>query len=790
MAIHAIQSSFARGEISPRLFGRVDLGLYRIALEMCRNCIIYPQGTIANAPGTRFIAAARDQEREVRVWPFEFSTEDAYVMEAGERYFRFFKDDGIVVAEPTDAVVTNGNFDTDLSGWTVSNVTWQNGQAKFAAASANFIRQQITIDAAYVGKKHVLSFSTSGFATGVLTFRVGTTAGGSEIFTETLEQTAVGYYTRSFTPTQTTFYIDWSGDADAAGVLDSVFFFNDEPIVITTPYRAAEVFGIHLTQSADVLYLAHRGRAPAKLTRTDNDAWLLTQIKFTDQPSEWVADNYPQRVGFFEDRLCWAATPKEPQTTWLSKVGDYEVLTIPGSSPTDEDALKLTISAGQVNAIQWLVEEQQLQIGTSGATRTFGGAGVDEPLTGTSIKQKRHSTFGASSRQPIQVGAVTLYLGRFNRRLREFFYSFDIDRYVSPDVTLLSEHLTKSGVADIAYTQDPDSMIWMVTQSGTLVGLTYERDQEVAAFHVHDTDGFYESVAAIPGPDREELWCVVRRTIGGVTKRYIEQFQRAFDVDLGDTVKDAFFVHSGLTYDGRGRTEVLTLSATTGTNVTVTAAAPGLGATESAFNPGDVNNRIVNENGAGIGLITQYVSPTEVRMNVEEDFASITLTRWTNEANAVSGLDHLEGKTIALLVDGATSVPQMVVSGSITLPDGRTAGVIHAGLPFIAKVKTLRLSADLQDGTLQGRKKLVHEVIIRLRNTLGMSFGPDESNLQRLVFRQGGQPMDAPPPLFTGDKQVGIDQGWDRAGQVTMIQDQPLPMEIQAVIPRVSIGQS
>ncbi len=325
---------------------------------------------------------------------------------------------------------------------------------------------------------------------------------------------------------------------------------------IPSPYTLEQVKELQFTQSADVLYLAHKDVAPHKLERTADDAWTFTEIGFTAKPAEWVADNYPQRVGFFEDRLAWAATPNEPQTIWLSKTGDFENHT---GGTADDDALNITISAGQVNAIQWLAEDQALLIGTTGATRTLSGAGIDEPLTPTSIKQKRQSSDGSAAIQPVQTGETTLYAGRFGEKLRELVYSLDNNRFVSPDQSILAEHLLLSNIKAMAYQKAPYGIVWCQVGDGRLIGFTYLPAQQVYAFHQHpiaggandaDGRGVVESVATIPGENQDEVWCIVRRTINNQTVRYVEYMDEFRRYTAPDKADIAHHVDAGLVYTG------------------------------------------------------------------------------------------------------------------------------------------------------------------------------------------------------------------------------------------------
>jgi hypothetical protein len=784
-----IQPSFSRGELSPRLSSRVDLTMYQTGLETCRNWIVLPHGGLTVRPGTRFVTEVKDSTKQARLLPFEFSTDEAYVILAGDGNFRFMRDGGVVYVEDTDAAFANGNFDSDLSGWTVAgSVTWSDGTASFA--SGGTLTQSVTVTDPEI--ELAIAFAVGGDAGDFITIRVGTTAGATDILDDSDCQS--GFHTRQFTPGEgnTTFHVQFLFGSGSP-TLDGLRFIDDAVVEVGSPFTDTDLADLHYTQSADVLYIAHRSYPPRKLSRTGHASWSLEEIPFTGQPSDWAEDNYPRVVGFYEDRLGWGATPDQPQTLWFSKTGDFENLT---TGSNDDDGLEFTISAGQVNAIRWIAEDQQLQIGTSGATRTLAGAGVDEALTPNSVKGKRHTTFGAASLQPVQTGAVTLFVGRNRRRIREFVYSFDVDRFVSPDLSLLSEHVTRSGIREIAYAQDPDSIVWMCLNDGELAGMTYERDQDVVAWHRHRLGGeaddgtfaIVESIVVVPGSLRDEPWLIVRRQIGGETRRYVEQLAPVFDsITMEAGAEQAFFVDSGLSYVAGA----IPVTAATNTDpVTVTAVEHGIPENGLVRFSGIVGMtelngrtlRAVNCTTDGFELETQDGDSLD-----GSGFGTFTAGGAVSLlAVSVSGLDHLEGETVAILGDGAVYPPQTVAGGSVSLANGGAAAIIHAGLPYTAVAKTLRPEAGSPDGTAQGRRKRIHKVVVRLRDTLGLKVGRDASELDVLPFRRAGDPMDSAPPFFEGEKDISFNGGWDSAGQVTVVQDQPLPAHLLAIIPHLT----
>ncbi len=323
---------------------------------------------------------------------------------------------------------------------------------------------------------------------------------------------------------------------------------------LVTTFTEDQIFGLAFTQTENSMLIVHKDHAPKELKRTGHTNWTLTDITFTSKPTEWTAGNYPQRVSFYQQRSVYASTPNQPQAFWLSKTGAPKVMTL---GTDDDSAIKLTITAGQVNNIMWVVEGRALMIGTSGTTRTLSGSGISEAITSKSLLNRRHTSDGSSDVPPIQTGESALYLSRNRRKLREFAYSFEKDSFESPDITLASEHITGTGITAMDHTQDPDSIIWMLREDGQLVGLTYEKSQGVYAYHRHKIGGStenyswgeVESITAAFEGDREVLWMVVKRRVNGADVRHIEYMEAVFD-NQATAKEDSFFVDSGITYDG------------------------------------------------------------------------------------------------------------------------------------------------------------------------------------------------------------------------------------------------
>ena len=345
---------------------------------------------------------------------------------------------------------------------------------------------------------------------------------------------------------------------------------------ISSPYATSELFDIKFAQSADVMYLCHPNHDVRKLSRTGHTSWTLATVSFTGSPSPAIsgADNRPSCVSFFEQRLVFANTNNNPQTLFFSKSGDYENMT---TGTNADDAMIYTIASNQVNAIQFLKTQRTLIVGTTGGEFTVSADGTNASITPTNILINRQSSYGSANVDAIPAGNATLFLQRAKRKIRELAYNFDVDGYQAADMTILNDTVTTSGINEMAYQQSPDSILWCVRDDGVLAGLTYQRAEQVTAWHRHILGGAFgngsavvESVASISGAiNEDELWVIVKRTINGATKRYVECFA---DFDFDETTSTDFrFLDSHLTYDGSATTTLSGLSHLEGQSVSILA---------------------------------------------------------------------------------------------------------------------------------------------------------------------------------------------------------------------------
>ena len=520
-------TNFTRGELSPRLDGRNDLTKYSSGCKTLENFIVYPHGAAARRPGTTFIAEVKNHNQKGRLIPFEFSTTQTYILEFGNQFIRIYKDQGQVQSGGSAVEVATPYLEAELF------------QIKFAQSA----------DVMYI--------------------------------------THPNHATRKLSRTSHT---SWT--------LTEVNFtngpFQDTNVSTTTLTPSGTTGSVTITASAstfvstDVNRLVRIGDGIAKITAftsaTVVTATTSTDFANTNASTDFslgafsTTTGFPSCVTFFEQRLVFAGTTNQPQTIFFSKSGDYENMDANiGGTVADDDAMIYTIASNQVNAIRFMTATRTLIIGTAGGEFTVSGGGTDSAITPTNILIKKQSNHGAANVDAIAVGNATLFLQRAKRKIRELAYNFDVDGYLAPDMTILAEHVTEGGITQMAYQQEPNQIVWGVRDDGELIGLTYQREQQVTAWHRHVFGGVFgsgkaicESVAVIPTDDTEyEVYVIIKRTINGATKRYIEVLN-TFDFTTTDNTTFNF-LDSQLSYSGSSTTTLSGLSHLEGQTVSILA---------------------------------------------------------------------------------------------------------------------------------------------------------------------------------------------------------------------------
>ena len=538
MARVAVQlTNFTGGELSPRLDGRNDIAKYNTGCKTLENMIIYPHGSAARRSGTQFVAEVKDSTKKTRLIAFEFSTVQTYILEFGDQYIRFYKDNGQILSGGSAYEISSPYLEAELF------------DIKFAQSA----------DTMYIchPNHHPRKLTRSGHTNWTL---VDDVIINGPFMDHNVETTTANPSHKSVGQTTTVTFSSTTGINANQGFLSTdvgrLLHVKDGHLKITSVTSTTVVVGI---------VIVDLGISSSAVTD-------FALGSFSD------TTGYPSCVTFFEQRLVFAATKAQPQTIFFSRSADYENFDDNyHGTIADDDAIVYTIASNQVNAIRFLTATRTLIIGTAGGEFAVDGGGTGQAITPTNILINKQSNHGAANVDGIAVGNATLFLQRAKRKIRELAYNFDVDGYVAPDLTILAEHITETGITQMAYQEEPNSIIWCVRTDGQLLGFTYQREQQVTAWHRHIFGGAFgsgnavcESVEVLPTDSSEyQVWVIVKRTINGVTKRYVEYLH---NLDFDETDDTSFnYLDSQLAYNGSATTTISGLDHLEGQTVSVLA---------------------------------------------------------------------------------------------------------------------------------------------------------------------------------------------------------------------------
>lgn len=498
-------------------------------------------------------------------------------------------------------------------------------------------------------------------------------------------------------------------------------------------------------------------------------------------------NNKPSCVSYYQQRRVFGNTNNKPDTIFYTQTGNQSNFNV--SSPSrDDDAITAALSALQLNEIRHFVPQSDLLCLTSGAEWKIN-AGSDVAFSASTIRQNPQTYIGSSHVPPLICGGAVLYVQDRGSMVRNLGYTLESDSYSGGDLTILSSHLFEDKtVKEWGYQQIPHSVVWVARSDGAMLTLTYNKEQEVVAWTRHDTLGSYKSVCSVPeSSDVEDaVYCVVERTVNGNTVQYVERVHTRYF----DDVRDAFFVDSGLSLDN----PVTITGATSANPVVVTAASHGFENGDEV----DISDVTTGVNSAG--AVTGMSQINDLRFTVANKTTNTfelsgingsAFTAYTSggevrkAVTSISGLDHLEGETLACLADGNVVAGLTVSSGAVTL--SRAASRVHMGLGYTTDLETLDLNYTTKAGTIQGRLKKVSKVILRFEDTRGGFVGPDADNLVEMKQREF-ELLGQPTQLITGDREVVITPDWNTGARIFIRQTDPLPLTLLAVVPDVAVG--
>ena len=681
--------SFAGGEISRDMWGRLDDAKYQSGLAECVNFIVRPQGVLENRPGTTFIRFAKYDNRRCRLVPFVFSSTQSMVVELGHQYARFH----------------------------IMGLTLMNGASPYEIVTP--WAEVDLFDLRYVQSADVMTFTHPGYPPqelrrfGALDWRIE-----ASDFAPTAAPTGVSAaatVAESMPPSITYSYVvtrvrDGDGSESTASAASSVtnnlyVTGNKNTITWTAGDAGTREYLVYKMIGGSYGFI---GRTSGLSMVDDNIAPDMSRTPPLYDPS--LAASWPAAVAYLDQRKVFAGAALKPQNVWMTRVGTENGLTY--SIPVrDDDRISVRVSAREVNAIRHLVPMQDLLLLTSSGEWRVTASNSDV-ITPTTISVKPQSYIGASRVQPLLIGRSAIFCGERGGHMYEIGYNWQAQGYQAADITLrCSDAFDIARVVDLAYQKAPYPIVWAAMENGDLKGMTYVPEQQVYAWHTQRTkSGAFESVCVVQEYDLSDLpYVVVRRQLGGVWRRCIER----------------------------------------------------------------IHWRVVGSE----GIAPAYAHFADCGVSVERSLPS----------SFVGGLEHLEGETVCVQADGAVMPPRRVVGGSVTLD--APARIVSVGLPIVAQARTLPVFLPGGDPAFgQGRMKNINKLWLRVRRSSGIKAGPSLDAL-REVRQRRDEPYGTPAQLLTEEVELPLEPSWEQGGgQVYIVQDQPLPLQVLAVTAEVVIG--
>lgn len=755
--MYPLKPSFAGGELTPALYGRTDLQKYDVGASRLENMIVLRYGGATRRPGFRYVAKTQGG-RKARLIPFQYSTEQSYVLEFTEGFVRIFTQGGIVVKDGNPLTIPTEYKEDDLPDikYTQSAdvlflvhinhppmtltrygmTEWKLERMDIAGGPFDDpnTKENVKIGASAVRGDVTLTASTDYFTNDMVgsLIRLGHTMGGHLKFGNpttalsvrcipggTVYVESFGFWNGSFvvekhdkstgewvvlqeqhsnrTQNYTLNYTNKSDDILEYRVRSSSFdtsVWGNENEK-QRGYVTIQTFAQDYYGVARITAVNSATSATATITRELADTEATNDFSL----SAWSAKKgYPQAVSFFEDRLVFAGSRAKPQTYWASQSGDYYNFWV-NTPQQDSDAITGTLSGGQMNGIRAIIPFGEMLMLTSGGEYKVGGG--NETFTPTNQKAEPQEYRGINNLTPVVIGGRIVYVQHQGSVIRDLTYSYDVDKYTGDDVSLLAAHLFEGHtIVALTYQQTPNTIVWCVREDGVLLGMTYIKEQDVYAWHRHTTAGKFADVCTISGNREEELWAVVERD----GAHYVEQ--------MGSQIRNTapheqFYVDSGV-YQGEAK-------------------------------------------------------------------------------DNLTGLVWLSGKDVSVLADGNVLQELRVDSdGVLKLP--KKFSKIVVGLPYESVVQTMPIEFSAQDGSYMGRKKRVSRMTILFRDTRGGLYGVSENRLDTIKWRST-EKYDNPIELYSGKRRVVIPEAsYEDTVYLTIKQVDPLPLTILSIVPEVEAG--
>ena len=585
--------SFNAGELSPLMDGRTDQEKYFSGCKTLENFIPTVQGPVLRRGGTRYVGTTKDNG-EAFFMTFEYSLDQSYVLEIGDAYMRFWVSRGQLMdptpPDPYEIATPWSLSDLKTTDDVFSLRAVQAGEDMWIVHQGGTVRpQKLTRVGATNWTLDDVPFMYGPFSDVDPDSEITVTASAATGTGITLTADAPLFRTSDV---GTTFYVElekpddvdpWEPDQNLGAVGSEVRYegnfyelTNKNGFTKSGFTPPTALYGDVKDGKYSLTYL-HSGYGMVRITGFTDDQHVtgdvvVAAVVGTQLPAQIVAggtkrwaratfnddDGWPTGVVFFRDRLAYVRNRKLCMS-FVRLFDDFN--RYDGPDVTKETALTLDITVDRADAIRWMAPTKALLLGYARGELAVKEQTPQSVFAADNAFTDPQTDYGSRYLEPLRVGEAVLFIQRAGRKLREMKYSYEIDRYVADDLTVLAEHILGPGVVDMDFAQEPDNLVWCALEDGTLAAMTYDRKRGVVSWARHTlVDGAVKALACISSPDakRDDLWLVVEREIAGATVRYVEYME---DPRLVETdVTAGFYVDAGLTYEGPLTTTITGLS--------------------------------------------------------------------------------------------------------------------------------------------------------------------------------------------------------------------------------------
>jgi len=803
------QQSFAAGELSPSLYGRTDLSKYKSGAATLRNWQVDYRGGASTRAGTRYVATSASDGSGLppRVIHFQFSTAQGYALEFGDGYIAFYRNGVPILSGGVPYTIASPYALADLP---LLKMTQSADVMTLVHRSYTTMQLQRFADTNWVLIAAPFGViqppPTGGVATPTHGSETAATGdAGSTAYTyvitavaaDTGEESVAGAQfnnpgnSRIMTSDGNAFMtLTWVAPTGAAPALYNIYRNMEVPNSAAPP---GSIFGFVGSSTG--------------LTYTDRNGIP----DFTQGPPQnkrpFDGGNNPGVTAYFVQRQWYGGSTSKPATINGSKIASFNNFDV-GMPVQAGDAITVNIASVQVDGIKCFVPMPSgMIVGTAGGAYLLTGGGVGPggipaAISPASIVVQPQVSTGFSDLPPIVRENDVLFGQAKGSIIRDLTYNLYASVYTGTDVTTLSNHLfTNRTIREWADAEEPYKIIWCVRDDGTLIGLTINRAQEVMAWHRHDSQGLFQSVCTVSEGNVNATYFVVRRVLNGAWTYIIERMADRALLDgnpalgIAADIEKAWCVDCGLALAQRAP----------GIPLGVGFRADTLGATDvvftgpGAFSGGDIGSVI--RGSGGRATVTGLVAGGAVSATITAPFALLPndpggqpvqapAGAWTITApvTTISGLDHLDGKLVAILADGNVLPQQRVVGGTVTLD--HPASNVVVGLAYQCQLQTLNL--DVGDsgpgGTVQGKLKKIGAVTVSVKDTRGLKAGRTPATVVPVKEWNSNVDLGGPLPLVTGLQRIIMDQQFEQMGRLWLQVDDPVPATVLSVISEVSFG--